>query len=375
MYSNHQQSIGTMHGSLATNNYIPPNTSRFSVATNHNRRNSNGTKDGGNIEKTNMMSSENPFVDPARPFEHFSSPRSITSITSPRKNDGSLNKSLNLSDENPFHAIYGNYRYPVQIDPSKKITSQSTANRSIDSKSLHMSGENPFSKTYERYQQPTQTSPPKYIPEIPKVTESYTSSNGLSHSNSFSSYRPSLIRQYSAGDIGLGFNSISTSIADWERNNPAPLSYRPIPVQRPPPEYYSYNKSSYNPPSSPPRQQQQQQVPPLQLSPRSVAPLTSTSFQVKKPNMSAPLDKTSLNMSPDNPFASTYGRYYYPSPEEIKSQKRESERTVRFADEVPTNENRTTQSINQITERSEPEKKDVNTGKSKMKATRFDIEF
>ena len=64
---------------------------------------------GGGIDKTNMMSSENPFIDPARPYEQYNTPRSVTSITSPPKSGGGLNKtSLNLSDENPFHSIYPN---------------------------------------------------------------------------------------------------------------------------------------------------------------------------------------------------------------------------------------------------------------------------
>ncbi|UJR26267.1 hypothetical protein I4U23_007607 [Adineta vaga] len=359
--------------------YRPPNTGRFSIASNHRRTNSTGSTGLGSVEKTNMMSSENPFVDPARPYEHYSATRTITSITSPRKSEGSVNKSLNLSDENPFFSIYGNYRYPSQNDPSKRITSQNTTPRSIDSKSLHMSDQNPFTSSYERYQPSTQSNLQKRFSEIPPLTGSSLPSNGLSHSSSFSSYRPSLIRQYSAGDIGselnlrLNLNStsnsnqITTSIADWTRNNPAPLSYRPIHVQRPPAEYYNQNGSSYIPPPSPPRQQSLPQQQPL--SPRP-SPVISSQVSSRKSNPSVPLDKTSLNMSPDNPFAPTYGRYYYPSPGEIKTHRRESERTVRFADEVNVNESRST---NSNIDQSETEKKEVISDKGKSKFTRFDI--
>jgi hypothetical protein len=339
--------------------YVPPTSTLVSLTSNQSQRNSNGSSSGGAIEKNNMMSSENPFSNPARLYEQFHSPRTITSITSPRKRGGSVNKSLNLSDENPFHAIYGGYRYPSQVDPSKKITNQNTIVRSTDSKSLTMSDENPFSANYERYQHP----PQKRITEIPKMTGRLFSTNGLSDSTSFSNnYRPSLIRQYSASESGSGLNLVSTSIADWARNHPAPLLYRPIQVQRPPSEFYNPKESSYIPPSIPIRQQQQ-------LVSRTAPP----QIQSKKPNSSAPLDKTSLNMSPDNPFAQSYGRYYYPSPEEIKAQKRDSERSFRFIEQQPINDNRIAQPTTQMTEHPETEKKDLISGKGKTKFTRFDV--
>ncbi|CAF0815737.1 unnamed protein product [Adineta ricciae] len=368
----------------AANNYVPPNTGRFSIVSNHRRTNSTGSTSTGAIEKTNMMSSENPFVDPARPYEQqFSATRTITSITSPRKSDGAVNKSLNLSDENPFFAVYGNYRYPTQVDPSKRITTQNSSARSTDSKSLYMSDENPFAVTYERYKPPTitttsQSTFQKRLSELSPIRDSSFSSNGLAHSSSFSSYsyRPSLIRQYSAGELGneLNLSTVSTSIADWTRNNPAPLSYRPIHVQRPPAEYYNHNEPSYVPPPSSPRQQQQPLPPPPSQqqslpSPRP-APTISSQSSPRKSNGSLPLDKTSLNMSPDNPFAATYGRYHYPSPDEIRTQRRENERTVRFADEVMVNESRPS---NSNSDHSDTEKKETTSNKGKSKFARFDI--
>lgn len=339
-----------------------------------------------------MMSSENPFVDPARPYGHMSVPRTVTTITSPRKTDGAVNKTLNLSDENPFYAVYGGYRYPAQVDPSKRITTQNTA-RSTESKSLHMSEENPFNTTHDRYQPSTLSSAPKRYVEPPKPAPSPPSSSlltgsslmsnglslfssGLSPSSSFSSYRPSLIRQYSAGDIGSELSTVSNSIADWTRNNPAPLSYRPIHVQRPPLEHYSPSEPLYIPPSSPPRSQPP--PPPLPpMSPRP-APATSLPAQPRKANPSAPMDKTSLNMSPDNPFAATHGRYHYPSPEEVRAHKRETERTVRFADEVVVNESRPPPPpppASQSAQPAEAERKETNSSKANNKFTRFDITF
>jgi len=320
-----------------------------------------------------MMSSENPFHDPARSYEQLNSARTRTSITSPLKSNGNINKSLNLSDENPFHAIYGGYRYPSQVDPLKRITNQGTAIRSIDNKSLNLSDDNPFYSTYGRYRYPSQIDPQKRITEIPKTSGPLIPTNDLSDNNPFSNYRPSLIRQYSASGIGSESNSFPTSIADWMRNNPAPLSYRPIQVQRPPPEFYNQNESSSNissyiPSVSPSRQ-------PRQLSSSSSLPPARKQSQSQKPNSSAPLDKTSLNMSPDNPFADTYGRYYYPSSEEIKSQKRASERNTRFTEQQPINDNRTVQPTNQMTEHPETEKKDILTGKGNTKFTRFDVTF
>lgn len=345
----------------------------FSYASptiNRTRSNSSGPIARGSIEKTNMMSSENPFYNPARPYEQLHSSRSITSITSAGRNTGGINKSLNLSDENPFHAIYGGYRYPSQIDPTKRITNQNGPIRSIDNKSLNLSDENPFFSTYGRYQYPSQTEPQRRTSEIPKASVPLIPSSELSDTNPFSTYRPSLIREYSDGMNGTGLSSLSTSIADWTRNNPAPLTYRPIQVKRPPPEFYtqkeSSNTPSYVPPASPPRQQRQ-------VSPVASPPKASP--QVQKINSAALPDKTSLNMSPDNPFADTYGRYYYPSMEEVKAQKRVTERSARLTEQKPIRDNRTSEQINPMTEYSERETKETTTSKANGKFTRFDVTF
>lgn len=355
--------------------YASPNTARFSTTDTHNKSYSSGATGRGAIEKTNMMSSENPFCDPARPYEQFQTTRTITSITSAPKNPAGVNKTLNLSDENPFHAIYGTYRYPSQIDPSKRITSQAVALRSTDNKSLNLSDENPFYSTYGRYQYPSQVDSQKRITELPKASAPLIPNNDPSDNNPFNAYRPSLIRQYSAG-LSMnenGSNSFSSSIADWERTHPAPLSYRPIQVQRPPPEFYTQNESSnvssYIPPSSPPRQQRQ--LSPMGP-PSSQARIQS---QPQKPQSSAPLDKNSLNMSPDNPFADTYGRYYYPSSDEIKAQKQTSDRSTRFSEQQPQSTNRTMQSTNPKTEYPEAEKKESSAGKGNNKFARFDATF
>jgi hypothetical protein len=93
------------------------------------------------------------------------------------------------------------------------------------------------------------------------------------------------------------------------------------------------------------------------------------------------MDKTSLNMSPDNPFAATYGHYYYPSAEEIKAQKRASERNARFADQQPVNNNNNNNNrpvqppSNKMTEYPETEQKEVIAGKGNTKFTRFDVNF
>jgi hypothetical protein len=315
-----------------------------------------------------MMSSENPFCDPARPYEQLNSARTITSITSPPKNGSGINKSNNLSDENPFNAIYSNYRYPSQIDPSKRITNQATFIRSTDNKSLNLSDANPFHPTYGRYHYPSQIDPQKRITELPKPAGPLVPKIDLSDNNPFSNYRSSPIREYSSGDGG-GVSSFPTSISDWTRNNPAPLSYRPIQVQRPPPDYYtqseSSNTSSYVPPVSPPRQKRQ---PSLSPPPR---------VQSQKATSSAPSGKTSLNMSPDNPFAEAYGRYHYPSNEEIKAQKRTNERNTRFIEQPSINDNRQTQTttVNSTNEYAEAEKKEMTSGKGNTNFARFDVTF
>ncbi|CAF2357439.1 unnamed protein product [Rotaria sp. Silwood2] len=374
IYSNERSNVGQQKSSSANNNYASTSLTRCPSTNNHIRRTSNGSNGGGSIEKTNMMSSENPFYDPARPYEQLNSPRKITSIVSPSKSGSGINKSLNLSDENPFHAVYGVYRYPSQIDPSKRITTQTANIRSTENKSLNLSDDNPFHSTYGRYHYPSQGDPTKRITETSKLTIPLIPTNDLSDDSPFSTYRPSLIREYSTNGFGGGLNSLSTSIADWTRNNPAPLSYRPIQVHRPPSDFSNHSesssKSSYIPPVSPPRQQQQ-------LSPPPPPPLsTRTQSQTQKVNSSAPLDKTSLNMSPDNPFAQTYGQYYYPSPEEIKTQKRTNERVTRLTEQQSIIENnRPTQITNQITEYPETEKKDINSAKGNNKFSRFDVTF
>ncbi|CAF0721080.1 unnamed protein product [Rotaria sp. Silwood1] len=372
-YSNERSNVGQQQSSSAKN-YSSTSLTRYPSTNNHIRKTTNGSSGGGAIEKTNMMSSENPFYDPARPYEQLNSSRKITSVVSPPKSNTGINKSLNLSDENPFHAVYGVYRYPSQIDPSKRITNQTANIRSTDNKSLNLSDDNPFHSTYGRYHYPSQVDPTKRITELPKPTVPLIPTNDLSDDSPFSTYRPSLIREYSTNGVGNGLNSLTTSIADWTRNNPAPLSYRPIQVHRPPSDFYSRNessnKSSYVPPVSPPRQQRQISPPPPPLL------STRTNSQTQKINSSAPLDKTSLNMSPDNPFAETYGRYYYPSQEQIKAQKRTNERNTRLTEQQSfTENNRPTQITNQMTENPETEKKDINSGKGNNKFTRFDVTF
>jgi hypothetical protein len=339
--------------------YVPPNVNRYPSTNTHVRSSSSGPVGGGGIEKTNMMSSQNPFIDPARPYEQYNTPRTVTSITAQPKSGGGINKSLNLSDENPFHTVYGGYHYPSQIDPSKRITTQNSAVRSTENKSLNLSDENPFFSTYGRYHYPSQIDPSKRITEMPKAAAPLIPTNEISSDNPFNNYQPSTLREYSSG----GSNSYSTTNADWNRNNnPPPVSYRPIQTQKPPQNDYNQQQSSSfrssNAPSPPP------------------PPPPPARVQPQKPNSSGPLDKTSLNMSPDNPFAQTYGHYHYPSPEEIKAQKRANERNTRFADQQPVNNNnRPVQPSNQMTEYPEAEKKEVVAGKGNTKYTRFDVNF
>jgi len=372
MFSNQQPSIYSTNNRTFVYDQSERNQSANKYLNNHqpSRSNSSGPMGRGTIEKTNKMSSENPFVDPARLYEQFQTARQVSSITAQPKNPGGINKSLNLSDENPFFAIYGNYRYPSQVDPQKRITNQATAVRSIDNKSLNLSDESPFYSTYGRYQYPSQVEPQKRLSEIPKTSSPLIPTNDLSNNSPFNVYRPSLIRQYSAGLNENTPNMFASSIADWERTHPAPLSYRPIQVQRPPPEFYSQNEishtSSYIPPSSPPRQQRQ-------LSPMGLpASQPRIQSQIQKAHSSAPLDKTSLNMSPDNPFADTYGRYYYPSAEEIKSQRRSNSH---LTEQQSLTTNRTIQSTNPMTEYPETEKKDIGSAKGNAKYSRFDVTF
>lgn len=326
-----------------TNSYMPPSPTRYpSSNNNYSRAGSTASVGGGGIEKTNMMSSGNPFIDPARPYEQYNTPRTVTSITAQPKSGGSVNKTLNLSEENPFHTIYGGYHYPSQIDPTKRITTQTSAKLSTDNKSLNLSDENPFFSTYGRYHYPSQIDPSKRITEMPKAAAPLLPSNETSDDSPFNNYRPQTFREYTSGP-GSNLYSARSS------NNPPP-SYRPA---QPPPPQTNYNRQPSPPP--PPRPQ-----PPPQ-----------------RANPSAPLDKTSLNMSPDNPFAQTYGQYHYPSPEEIKAQKRSNERNARFAEQQPVHNpnNRSGPPSNQMTEYPEAEKKEVISGKGNSKFTRFDVDF
>ena len=334
--------------------YMPPSPNRYpSSSNNYSRASSTTSTGGGGIEKTNMMSSENPFIDPARPYEHYNTPRTVTSITAQPKSGGSVNKTLNLSDENPFHSIYGGYHYPSQIDPSKRITTQTSAKLSTENKSLNLSDENPFYSTYGRYHYPSQIDPQKRITEMPKAAGPLMATNDLSDENPFSNYRPQTFREYTSG-VGSNLYSARST------NNPPPPpppqpSYRPVQAQPPPPPPSQQNHYNRQPSPPPPPRAQPQRV-----------------------NPSAPLDKTSLNMSPDNPFAQTYGQYYYPSSEEIKAQKRTNERSGRFADQQPVNNsnNRPMQpTTNQMAEYPDTERKDVVSGKGNSKFTRFDVDF
>lgn len=354
-YANNQQPTSVTYINDRPNygqsptSYVPPNVNRYPSSNTHNRSSSVGAG-SGQIEKTNMMSNENPFIDPARPYEKHNTPRTVTSITSAPKTGGSINKTLNLSDENPFYSTYGRYQYPSQIDPTKRITNQGAGARSIDNKSLNLSDENPFYSTYGRYHYPSQIDPAKRITEIPKAAGPLVPTNDMSDENPFNnSYRP------------------PPTYRDYSNADPAPVSYRSMQNQRPP-------QNNYN-----------QQPPPPSYRPRTPPspspPPPPARIQPQKPPSNAPLDKTSLNMSPDNPFAATYGQYYYPSPEEIKAQKRATDRNTRFAEQQPVNNNNNNNNRpvhpqnNQMTEYPEAEKKEVMQGKGNTKFTRFDVNF
>ena len=335
----------------------PPTQNNFN-------RNSYGGPAGGvggsGIEKTNIMSNESPFHDPARGYEQYNAPRTITSITAPPKGDGGLNKTLNLSEESPFHAVYAGYHYPSQIDPTKRITNQNSGARSTDNKSLNLSDENPFHSIYGGYHYPSQIDPAKRITEMPKAAGPLSATNDMSRENPFNPYRPPSPRNHPPGPAP---NSYPSNNDNWDRNNNMgqPLNrYNQGQNQPPPslpqqPNYYNQPQSSSMRPPSPPVHQ-----PPARP-------------QTQKANPSAPLDKTSLNMSPDNPFASTYGQYHYPSPEEIKAQKRAAEHINRYGDKQPVNNNRPGPPANQMTEYPETEKKDIVAGKGNTKFSRFDV--
>lgn len=319
---------------------------------------------GGGIEKTNMMSNESPFHDPARRYEQSNSGHRQASITAPPKGDGGTNKTLNLSEESPFHNVYGGYHYPSQIDPTKRITTQGSAARSTDNKSLNLSDESPFYSTYGRYHYPSQIDPQKRITEMPKGGGPLSATNEMSNENPFSNYRPPSPRNYGAGPGPNAYGPPPPGNPNWDRNNydqQGPSSYRPQPGQGPPPNFYN-----------------QQQPPPASMRPPSPpAQQPPARPQPQRANPSAPQDKTSLNMSPDNPFASTYGQYHYPSAEEIKAQKRAGERANRFGDQPPPGNNRAGPPPpgNQMTEYPEAEKKDVIAGKGNTKFSSFEVNF
>ena len=80
-------------------------------------------------------------------------------------------------------------------------------------------------------------------------------------------------------------------------------------------------------------------------------------------------------MSPDNPFAATFGRYYYPSNDEIKAQKRDGERRTRFAQAPAIDEHRTAQQSNRMSEYPDTATKEMISGKGGTKFTRLDIDL
>jgi hypothetical protein len=84
-YTNNQQPSSVTYvndrsnyGQQQSSPYVPPNVNRYPSTNAYTRSKSTGPAGGGGIEKTNMMSSENPFVDPARPYEQYNTPRSVT---------------------------------------------------------------------------------------------------------------------------------------------------------------------------------------------------------------------------------------------------------------------------------------------------------
>jgi hypothetical protein len=301
----------------------------------------------------NAMPSQGSFYNSNRAHEQMNVPRTNASVTAQAKTAGGFNKTLNLSDENPFHTVYGGYHYPSQIDPSKRITTQNTANRSTENKSLNLSDESPFFSTYGHYHYPSQIDPQKRITEMPKAAAPLMPTNETSNENPLQHYQAASVQTYA--NSGYTSYPYSTPADNWNRNGPAPGSYRPMPVQS---DYYA---------GPPPNASQFQQAPTPPAPPPAPAPV-----QAPKPAASAPLDKTSLNMSPDNPFASTYGAYHYPSNDEIKSQKRMNERNQR----PPEAHARPAAPVsNQMTEYPETEKKEIISGKGKTSFSRFDVNF
>ncbi|UJR22755.1 hypothetical protein I4U23_025787 [Adineta vaga] len=349
------------YGQQPPQSYAPQNTNYYPRAqpppqpsppsqNNFNRNNyagpaGGGGGGGGGIEKTNTMSNESPFHDPARRYEQSNAPRTVTSITSPPKGDGGTNNTLNLSEESPFHDVYGGYHYPTQVDPTKRITQQSSAARSTDNKSLNLSDESPFFSTYGRYHYPSQIDPQKRITEMPKAAAPLSSTNAMSNENPFSNY-----------SAGPGPDPYSSGNNYSGPPPPPPHPNRYNQGQNPPPNYYNQPQPSSMRPPSPPVQQ------------------SSARPQLPKVNPSAPQDKTSMNMSADNPFAATYGQYHYPSADEIKSQKKANDRMNRYGDQQPVNNNRPGPSANnQMSEYPETEKKEIISGKGNTKFARFDV--
>ena len=317
------------------------------------------------------MSTENPFRNPAHSYEQSSAARTVTSITTAPKSGGGISKSLHLSSENPFNSIYTGYQRPARIDTSKRTSQPATPMRSIDNKSMNLSDENPFFATYGHYQNPSPLDAQKRTNGLPKSTAPFIPISTLPPtSRPLSTYQPSTIREYSNGTSStMGSSSFPTSISDWTRTHPAPLSYRPMPVQRPPSDMYS-TKASLPTPS----------YAPSISKPTPPAPLLTQSTSLRSPPLAktssaGPPDKTSLNMSADNPFAATYGRYYYPSNDEIKAQKRVGERRTRFVEPPSVDEHRPAQQSNRMSEHPDAPTKEVISGKGGTKFTRLDIDF
>ena len=318
-----------------------------------------GASGGGGIEKSNVMSNQSPFRDPARPYEQTPTPRTVTSITGHPKTGGAVSNSMNLSEENPFQSVYGGYHYPSQIDPNKRITTQPAAARSTENKSLNLSDESPFFSTYGRYHYPSQIDPQKRITEMPKAAGPLMHTNSMSDENPFSGHRaPPPPRNPPGG--GYGSDPYSPPNNDWNRNDPGQVSYRPMPTQRPAPTYYDQQNYSSGRAPSPPHPQR--------------PPSPPTRIQPQKPAPSGPMDKNSLNMSPENPFSSSYDQYHYPSPEEIKAQKRANERSQQQAP-AGHRPGPAQPSNNQMSEYPETGKSDVTVGKGNTKFTSFEVNF
>jgi hypothetical protein len=350
---------------------VPTNSSRYLprepilLGPLQNNSSRKKTSSGGAIVKTNTMSNENPFYDPARSYEQRQRTDSIVSHVLPMKSTAEIHKRLQLSDENPFHSNNTHYQYPAHIDPSIRIIDQATVIRPVDSKSLNFSNENPFYSNHGHEQRSSRMDTDRRTTGLPNVFAPLFANNYMSDVKPFSFYQPSTIREYSTGTVAsvnrMSSKPFSTSIGDWVRNNPAPLSYRPIQVVRPFDEFRNRKdiptEKLYVPPVS-----------------QSREPIVSTArLPTTRSNVTAPLEKTSLNMSPDNPFTQAFGRYHYPSVEEVKAKKRTYERANQHASvrEKPI----TQTTIEPLTAYSPNENKDIVKGKAKSQYARFDIDI